>query len=470
MIALLTPPRPSRGHPGLFAARGSFPDPALAYLAGHLRARGHACGIVDAKFEGLAHDAVVARAIALVPRVVAISAYTAEIPSALRIADAIKRRAPWIYVVLGGPHASALPGETLTAGRGLDAVAAGEGEEILAALLEGGTAAVSIPGLWRHDGGPPPPAAPSVRPGITAAFDLWPRADIYYTLTYRGCPFPCSFCFRANGSGTRHRSVDEVIEELRAVARLDPRGGMAFLDATFAIDRNRTETLLDAMVRDGLASRLRWRCATRVDCVTAAMCRRMREAGCTGVGLGIEAGSDRVLARTGKRTRVEECRHAVERVKEAGLEVTTFFVLGHPGETREDVERTARLVVDLNPTRASISLMVPYPGTEVFELARRSSGGYRLATADYARFTEPLGGALCIDGLDVALLRRLRRRALLRLYLRNGRFAELACVLMARLIPRSHPSIARLRPRLRLARSAGSIPAGSIPRTGEGTT
>lgn len=413
----------------LYLRDGRFPEPSLVYLGGHLLRCGPSVAIVDAKLEGLSVRAAVDRVRSLRPEIVAITAYTPEIPRAFPLAGALRESLPDAFLVLGGPHATALPEETLSLCPPLDAAAVGDGEETLERLAavrrDRADELERVPGLVFRSG-------QAVRRGIAprstgqgrAAFHLVPRADIYYSITYRGCPFRCSFCHRTS-VGVQLRDVDLVLEELADGAARGATGQAAFLDATFAIHRDRTETLLDRMVASGLSRRLRWRCATRVDLVTRDLLRHMKEAGCRGISLGIESGSDRILTETGKDTTIDEGRRAVDLARALGLETTCFFVLGHPHETRREVARTVEAVWRLNPTVACVNIMVPYPGTPVFELALRGEAGYRLLSRDYARYEESRGGALGFPELDAAYLRRMRRRALLLLHLRNLRLADL---------------------------------------------
>jgi hypothetical protein len=97
----------------------------------------------------------------------------------------------------------------------------------------------------------------------------------------------------------------------------------------------------------------------------------MRRAGCFCVGLGIESGDDRVLARTGKGITAAEAEETIRWCDELGIRTIAFFILGHPGETRAEAERTLALAERLPPScERCLSLMRVYPGTEIEKLAR----------------------------------------------------------------------------------------------------
>lgn len=416
---------------------GTYPNPSLAYLAGYLHHRGHPCDVVDGKLEGSSIAAILARLSASRPRLVGLTSFTTEIDDVMELARAVRAALPESRIVLGGVHASALPLECLERCEALDVVAIGEGEEILEDILERDVpppaGLTDVPGLALRIGRETVRTEPRTttrdRTGARAWFGDMERADLHFTLTYRGCPFPCSFCFRAGGTSVRFRGLDDVMAELLQVAELGGTRSVGVIDATFAVSRERAEAFCKRILAEGLDRRIAWRCSTRVDAVTPALLSLMKAAGCVGVGFGIESGSDRILRTTGKHVTSDACVAAVRAARAAGLATVGFFVLGHPREERADVEQTVALVARLNPDVASIAIMSPYPGTEVFELARRGEAGYRLMSRDYARYEEAIGDVLAFAAFDVAYLKRARLRALLALYLGNGRVAELLATL-----------------------------------------
>jgi anaerobic magnesium-protoporphyrin IX monomethyl ester cyclase len=90
----------------------------------------------------------------------------------------------------------------------------------------------------------------------------------------------------------------------------------------------------------------------------------MKKTGAYAFTVGIESGSQRILDAMNKKLTVEMIREKVTLVKSAGLEPSGFFLLGFPGETREDMEMTLRLAKSLLLKRAHFSNFLPLPGTE----------------------------------------------------------------------------------------------------------
>jgi radical SAM superfamily enzyme YgiQ (UPF0313 family) len=97
----------------------------------------------------------------------------------------------------------------------------------------------------------------------------------------------------------------------------------------------------------------------------------MKKAGCERIHFGIESGSDETLKLIKKGFTTDQARYAVEAAKNAGLEVLTYFMIGLPGETKDDVIRTIEFAIELDSDYATFSVTVPYPDTELYKNALR---------------------------------------------------------------------------------------------------
>jgi radical SAM superfamily enzyme YgiQ (UPF0313 family) len=194
-----------------------------------------------------------------------------------------------------------------------------------------------------------------------------------------------------------------------------------FYDDILLYDSPDTRNLLELMISKGFPERIRWCGVTRANLVKSDLMALAKKAGCFRLGLGVESGDDQILKTIGKGITVDQVRRAVKIIKEAGIAVDTYFILGHPNETEETVKKTIDLAVELNTDTIAVGLMVPYPGTRVFEMALRGEGGYHLISEDWSQYDKYGGKALELEGLPYDELVRWQRRALVDLYLKNFR-------------------------------------------------
>jgi radical SAM superfamily enzyme YgiQ (UPF0313 family) len=146
----------------------------------------------------------------------------------------------------------------------------------------------------------------------------------------------------------------------------------------------------------------------------------------------VGSGDDEVLAASGRDLTVETARSDISMIRAGGMEVEARFRLGYPKETEDSAARTARLVVELNPDRAVIDLVIPYPGTGIYEMALRGAGGYSLLSDDWSEYAWYGGSVLDLKGLHYRKLAAWRRQAVAMLYLKNRRPMDMVRYLWAR--------------------------------------
>ena len=111
---------------------------------------------------------------------------------------------------------------------------------------------------------------------------------------------------------------------------------------------------------------VRWTCLSRVERVTPELVDLMKRAGCIRVYLGLESGSNDTLRLMNKRITVEQGTRAVELFSRAGVGTAGFFMVGYPGETVEDIEKTFAHALSLPLDEISFTVPLPLPGTALF--------------------------------------------------------------------------------------------------------
>jgi anaerobic magnesium-protoporphyrin IX monomethyl ester cyclase len=283
--------------------------------------------------------------------------------------------------------------------RGATAVIRGEGEatlcEAVDALAAGGEPALrSVSGLSLR-GGDGSIVRTAPRPFIKdldalplPAWDLvdwdryrrvWRSRHGYHSInlaTTRGCPYHCNWCAKPiYGQRYAVRSPQAVAEEMALLKRTYAPDHFSFVDDIFGLRPGWVEEFARAV--DAVDARLPFRCLTRADLLGDDTVAALRHAGCRTVWIGAESGSQRVLDAMEKGDTVEDIRRAAARLHAAGIEVGFFLQFGYPGETREDIELTRRLVAECRPDDIGISVSYPLPGTRFYERVQAQLGAKR---------------------------------------------------------------------------------------------
>ena len=352
------------------------PPLGIGYLAQVLEDRGMEYDVLDMSL-GHGFNALAKRIRDFQPDLVGLSLMTLLYKRHYGLADSIKREFPHIALAAGGPHVSTLREQVLHDVPALDYGFVLEGERSLVQLVQGDPLA-HIPGLiWRHDGtvrfnGEPEP----ILDLDTIEFPRFAKLERrrYVTdeidiLTSRGCPHKCIFCpvKAAIGRRFRARSAEHVADEIEHWHGQGVRG-IGIADDNFTLDRDRVHAICDEIIRRGLND-MTFRCGNgiRADRVNRALLAKMWEAGFRFISFGVESGNDKVLEILKKGETIEQIRQAVSDACELGFEVTLFFIVGSPGETRQDVEDSIRLAKEFPVFDAKFYNLIPFPATELFD-------------------------------------------------------------------------------------------------------
>ena len=271
-------------------------------------------------------------------------------------------------VVMGGGGFSIIPGD-LVRRFGLDYGIAGEGErsfaELLGRLASGSRDASGIASVYGPDGQP----VSSIRPQVRRDFlDL--RANVrpdrrhlsarYYEhsgigsiQTKRGCALRCDYCTypTIEGRVIRQRYADDVAAEWHDMLLAGPAIEHVFVvDAVFNLPPEHARQVCRALLERGV--RRAWTCYVNPIRFEQDLADLMAQSGCVGVEIGSDSGTDAGLERLKKGFTTEQIRATSAICRSAGIKDCHTFVLGTPGETLDDVERSLDFIEALDPYSA----------------------------------------------------------------------------------------------------------------------
>ena len=111
--------------------------------------------------------------------------------------------------------------------------------------------------------------------------------------------------------------------------------------------------------------------------------------------------------------------------KDAGITTCSFFIFGHPNETIKSIWDTIKFATKLNCEETAIGIMVPYPGTEIYDMALKGANGYVKMSFDWDDYNKQMGNAIELKNISRRQLELLQLSAYFWLYIVNGRWKDL---------------------------------------------
>jgi len=371
----------------------------LLYIASSLRKEGsHHIKIIDAKHEGLSDKEVCQRIKDLSPEVVGISGLSTEATEVHKLASLAKQIDTKCKVVIGGPYASSSP-EFIIKDPNVDFVVIGEGERTVCELinaLENDGDASRIDGIAFKNGDKsvikPPKAL--IEDLDSIAFPAWDLIDMerYFNdlhrhsqcpiptsnkivpiFTSRGCPFGCIYCHDIFGKKTRLRSVQNVIEEIELLVKKYDVGEIEIVDDHFSFDLTRAKQICDEIIRRGIRIHLCFPNGLRADRMDEELIDKLKKAGTHLINYGIESASDNVQKRIRKNSNLAKSKQIINYTFRQGIITGGFFMIGFPGETKEEMLQTIRFAIEKPFYLMSLTFVTPFPNTELFEELERKN-------------------------------------------------------------------------------------------------
>ena len=151
----------------------------------------------------------------------------------------------------------------------------------------------------------------------------------------------------------------------------------------------------------------------------------MKQAGCDITGFGIESGNDELLKQMKKGAKKENILNAIKIMKQVKIRTCAFFIFGHPNETYKSIFDSIKFASKVNCEEVAIGIMVPYTGTEIYNMALKGEGGYVKMSIDWDDYNKQLGNAVELKNISRRKLELLQLAAYFWLYVVNGRWADI---------------------------------------------
>jgi len=412
-----------------------WPQTGLAYLAAVALRRDCEVRLVDAMATGETLEQLKDIVREFAPDIVVTHTTTPTFRNDAYIIGQLKSAQPAVYAFVG-THVSALPEEALAQSRA-DLIFINEAEGTLNEVI------LNWPGWWQGIPGLAirkngeilitsqcpyisnldtlPFPARHLLPNERYRMPFFESEPFATVIPTRGCPWKCTFCRAGKvwGNKVRTRSPQNVISEIEQLKNELGIRNVVFMTDSLTLDKKWVRTFLDEVLSRGI--KFRWICNSRVDAVDAEMLRMMKTAGCLLISYGVESGSQKILDDCKKMITPEDSRRAIRMTRESGILSMAYFVLGLPGETRETIEETIRFAREINPDYVNFHVATPFPGTELYEIARQNNW---LESTDWNDYEEEGSAVLRTQELSAGELIEAQCRAMRSFYLRPGRILK----------------------------------------------
>lgn len=351
-----------------------LPPLGLAYLSAVLEQQGIQADIHDDYLLKWGNDRVAE--LAQDYDVIGITGLTATSLVAIDLAKQLKDK----FLICGGAHATLFPNQMIEY---FNTVVKGEGENVIVDIVKNKKTGI-IDGIKTENLDTLPMPARHKLP-----LEQYPLQNeflsanrVFSMNTSRGCPYLCQFCSVKSIWGRTYRafSPDRVAGEINFLIKNYQANGIYFREDNFTFNRERVQ---------GICMRIRnlnieWVCESRIEHLDEDLIRLMAHTGCRAIWFGTESGSNRVLRMLHKGVNKEKAVETFRLCKKYGIRAGASFVIGLPGETKDEIYETLDFAHRLDSYYTWFNYYLGIPGSDLYDRIIRENLYDRLDERKYA--------------------------------------------------------------------------------------
>ncbi len=382
---------------------GIFPPLGMGYIASFLRQNNIDISIIDSLALCLTQEEVCEKVKKEPPDFIGITVLTQQYTAAVNLARALKDIFREVPIIFGGIHVFAEHETIIKEENSVDFCVRGEGEftvlELINTLINGGELR-NVKGITYRENrevvvNPEREFIKNLDELPFPARDLLPM-DIYRgtialeggrpfstILATRGCPFTCHYCELATMWKTqRRRSVENVLDEIEHLKKSYGVKYLEFIDDLLTANKKWAIQLCRGMCERGLDD-IQWECCGRIGLMDDDLLKEMKKANCRCISYGIEFGSQRMLDFVNKKITIKQIYDTINMTNKARIPIKGLFMMGYPTETKKDIEETLKLARRLKLDYLAVSIVTPYPGTQLYKYCKENG---LLRTNDWSNY------------------------------------------------------------------------------------
>lgn len=428
---LIYPPLPDGERNSPFAIGfGKAVALGICYVGAILREEGWDVELIDCRnYPEMDNDQLVDLILKTKADIYGFSVLTNSIGDTFDITKKMKAKQD-CKIVIGGPHVTAVPADTLNSCEALDVGVVGEGEmtvkELFPALLKGekldgilgiifrkGDRTVLTPNreFIKDLDELPLPAwdlLPHIGKNFKPSLFSYRKLPATHIITSRGCTKNCSFCDTSVfGQRYRQYSAERIVKMCLHLRENYGIQHFLFDDDSFIVNKKRIKELC-ALFKQ-LPFKISWSCNARVDLVNPEILAIMADAGLWQIAYGVESGDQKILNDMVKHTTTQQISDALKWTHEVGVRNKAFFIVGYPTETVENIESTIKLATSNPIDDFQCSIYSPYPNTLAATLIK--------GPIDWTK-TNMFEATYNINNMTKETVERMHKKAIFKFYIR----------------------------------------------------
>ncbi len=423
-VLLINPPWPGKGY-GTRSQNRIIKQRAdkflqfplyLGYTAAMLKKLGHEVFYIDSVYQELSEEQTNKKIEGIKPDVIIMETTTPSIEYDYRYIEMMKK-ITGAFIIATGTHVSYFPEESMKQCKAIDMIIKGEYDTRIDQVFTNFKHPEKVKGLVIRK---KEKIIDTGKPELPENLDFMPFPDretipmewygeAWYNkrpfiniMTSRGCPYQCTFCVYPNifeGHKWRKRSIDNVIQELKFVVEKYGVKEINIDDPTFTLSKDRVIEFCRKLRENKL--KILWTCNARVDNVDDEMLKEMKKAGCKMIRYGVESGSQEVLNKMKKGITIEQIKKAFKLTKKNGILALGGFMFGFPYDSRKTIEETIKLAKELKPDLIQASIPMAYPGTPLYEEAKKEGKLNITSWSDFDMTKGPIVKTIDMDKKDL---------------------------------------------------------------------
>ncbi|MBL6989698.1 MAG: radical SAM protein [Bacteriovoracaceae bacterium] len=388
-----------------------------AYATGVLEQNGHEVLLLDACAEDMTTKQCLTIIKAFAPQMSVVYTSTPSIYNDVEIAAELKEQLPNHFVVLTGPHVTALPKETLEINHNIDAIAHGEYDFTLVELAKfleekkekealGTVAGISFRFQNKVITTVPRAACEDLDsiPFVSKVYKKHLNVNNYFyghcrfpvvsIFTSRGCSARCNYCvYPEQMFGRRHRqrSPENIVAEFEYIVKEMPEVKEILIDDdTFSFIPKHTDRVCDLLIEKKI--KIPWTVECRATLRYETMVK-MKKAGCRLIVVGFESADDQILKNIKKGITLEKMEKFVKDAKRAKIMLHSCFMAGNQGETKETLKKSLAFAKKIDADTCQFFPLMVYPGTPAYTWAKENN---YLSTTDFKEWLTTEGLHNCV--------------------------------------------------------------------------